>query len=429
MTKKRLLIIVSLIISFTIVYLTNFFFLNKDNPKSFSLNLFKKTIKKISFPKLTLISKKNILPTPTLVRKPIKPTTPFFITLTPPPTKPAPTNNIFPNQTTVQKVTPTKIPPSPTKIPPSPTRTIPSPTNSLSLKSTISQSKLGIFVLVGLSNGAKKIIAAGSKIIKFIDPQGNQEMLNIVKEYKKQYPQGITVLRFWNRTPGIHYTVNNNPETSSQDFFNRVHQPAFQELGENLRYFDYLQTPNEFETTPEWWGEEKIRWNGRFWLKLTQLNKNYGIKTCIGGIPVGNVEANELGYIIQELKQMKNLGAAFCYHGYTFNYSTNVNEEIQLSLRYRQFYNFFRQNAPELISMPLILSEGGVAENGNPKAGYLISNSAEKYKSWLSWYDNEIRKDPYVIGVTLFQIGNTTDWSYFDLEPISNWLSSYIRSQ
>lgn len=360
----------------------------------------------------------------------IQPTQAYFFepTLTLPSVIPTeiPKNIAIP--TLKQYLTPTKIPTkTPTRIPTRVPTTMPAITPSIS--QPISKSKLSIFMIGSYTAGAKQILEQNPPLVKIIEPTSDGAFFEALRAYKRRVPGGLAIVRFWEGTEGLKYPLESNPVTAAQDFFNRVVQPGINRLGGNINYFDYLQTPNEFETTPEWWGETKIRWNGAFWRKLTELNINAGIKTCIGGIPVGNVQATELNFMIGDLKAMKQLGAAFCYHGYTFNYSKDVNHEIQLSLRYRQFYNYFRDNAPELASMPLILSEGGVAENGDSTAGYQKYGHSTQYESWLEWFDSELRKDDYVKGVTLFQIGNNSDWNAFNLEPISNWLADYIRSQ
>lgn len=434
MKNKNFKIISSLLIAFLITKILSTSIFDQKTPKinPFFFSNLKNFLKKRGqlFSKKSS-EKKQIIPSPSLFFNKNKKSTFEFEKISRPP---IPSLKITINKKITITNTPTSILipslshptitvfASPTKIP-----TFTS-TPQKQISSKISGSKLGVFILVSYTKGAETILNSGPRIIKFIDPQNQPEFMEAVKKYKQNFPQGIIVLRFWNGTSGLKYTLDNDPIQAADDFFSRVNQPAFSILGDNISYFDYLQTPNEFETTPEWWGREKTIWNGKFWRKLTELNKNAGIKTCIGGIPVGNVEAQDLGYIIDDLRVIKNLGGAFCYHGYTFEYSTDVGREIQLSLRYRQFYNFFQNNAPDLMSMPLILSEGGVAEGGNPYGGYLASQNIEKYKNWLRWFDSEIKKDSYVIGVTLFQIGNTTDWANFNLEPIADWLAEYLRS-
>ncbi|MFH0773865.1 MAG: hypothetical protein V1922_06165 [bacterium] len=410
MTEKRIRIFASIIASFLLV--TQF-------------NNARLALSKLNLKNLLVIQqrKPSITPEPTTAIQPsISHATPmnfFGATLIPTLVITAPTQ--MPTQSVI--VTPTWVPiisPIPT------TRRAPTP-KPVAPAIKLSSSKLGVFIINDYSEGARQIVESCPRVIKFIDPQGNDTFIEAAKKYK-QACNGVTVARFYPGTEGIKYTTSDNPERSAEDFFSKAIRPNLDGLGANKTLFDYLQMPNEFENTPEWWGEEKMKWNGRFWVKLTGLNKNAGIKTCVGSMPVGNTTGQDMSFIVEELRAMKNMGAALCYHGYTFHYSTDANVELELSLRYRQYYSFFKNQAPDLASMPLILSEGGVAENGDPKGGYQAAGHAEKYKSWLAWFDAELRKDPYVVGVTLFQIGNDSDWSSFNLEPIAPWMAGYVRS-
>lgn len=339
----------------------------------------------------------------------------------------------IPTNTPTKTPTPTKIKPSLTSKPspsikistptPKPTRPKNKPTNNLS------ESKLSIFMIGHLTEGAKEIIESNPPIIKVIDPQSDKAFFDALAAYKKRVVHGIVVVRFYQGTSGLYYDNQSNPVTSAEDFFNRVIAPGINSLGQYKNLFDYIQTPNEFENTPMWKGEKNLTWNGKFWRHLVELTSKMGMKICVGGIPVENIEPAELRFIINDLREMMRKGAAFCYHGYSFSYTQDIGQEIHLSLRYRQFYEFFRSQAPDLLSMPLILSEGGIAYDGNPYGGYLKYGGEEKYKDWLLWFDKELQKDPYVIGVTLFQIGNETDWAAFNLEPIADWLANHIRSE
>lgn len=359
----------------------------------------------------------EITPTPAL--------SPFFTPTTPlPSTKKSlsmtklPTSSLYP--TAVLTITPTKMP---LKVP------IPTPTLKPTPAAGVSKSKLSVFMIRSYTDGAKKILEANPPLIKVIEPSSDSSFFDAIRAYKQRVPSGIAVVRFYEGTLGLYYNSSTDPSAAAEDFYNRVIGPGISKLGRNKNLFDYIQTPNEFENTPMWKGEADMKWNGRFWRRLVELASDAGMKMCIGGIPVGNIEAPELGFIIDDLRAMKQKGAAFCYHGYTFNYSKDISHEIYYSLRYRQYYDYFNSNAPDLASMPLILSEGGVVGEGDPYAGYQKYGGAEKYKDWLKWFDSELRKDSYVKGVTLFQIGNNSDWGAFNLEPISSWMANYLRSQ
>jgi len=58
----------------------------------------------------------------------------------------------------------------------------------------LSQSKLGIHLIGHYTEGAKKIIAAGPRVIKVLDPQANNQMVETMRDYKRRYPKGIVVM-------------------------------------------------------------------------------------------------------------------------------------------------------------------------------------------------------------------------------------------
>ncbi len=310
--------------------------------------------------------------------------------------------------------------PIPTKKPAPPTPTkIPYP------------SKLGINLLSTYSTGAKTIIAAKPKIIKVMDPQNIGGLMTAVKDYKKIYPSGIVIIRVYNADKK--YTLGNDPTAAAEDFFATVISPAIQKLGGNMSYFNYLEAPNEFDNTLGWDSLENVSWLNGFWLRLIELNKSAGIKTCATSIPVGNPPGsyeeikNKMETFSGALTKMKETGSAFCYHAYTLNYSTNTGTENYSSLRYRMLHQIMGEVNGGFSSIPFVLSEAGVDKEGNPKtSGWQAQGSASKYESWLAWFDKEMNNDAYVIGATLFQIGDG-HWSSFDLEPIANWLANYIK--
>jgi hypothetical protein len=80
--------------------------------------------------------------------------------------------------------------------------------------------------------------------------------------------------------------------------------------------------------------------------------------------------------------------------------------------------------------MPLILTEGGVDESGTPAtSGWQARGTAADYERWLNWFDSQLQQDLYVMGCTLFEIGNPESWGWpsFDLEPIAGWMRNYLR--
>ena len=196
---------------------------------------------------------------------------------------------------------------------------------------------------------------------------------------------------------------------------------------------DYLEGPNEGDSTPTWQSLQSAQWFTGFWTNLSPLIAAAGFKPCIGSIAVGNppgtpsqIQSN-ISTFVPALRQAKSLGGAWSYHAYTINYTTDTGVEYYYSLRYRQFYSQFASQYPDLADMPLILTEGGVDQSGTPStSGWQARGTAADYERWLNWFDHQLAQDPYVLGCTLFELGNPAGWSSFDLEPVAGWLGNYL---
>ncbi len=300
-----------------------------------------------------------------------------------------------------------------------------------------SVSKLSIHLIGSYTEGAKRIIAAKPRVIKVLDPQSSAAMREAMRDYKRRHPKGLVVMRVWERTPDVHYRLQDDPVQSADDFWSRVLQPAVQALSaDDRRLVDYLEGPNEGENTPTWGSVEEARWFGRFWERLAERIAQAGFRPCVGSIAVGNPPGNiseiraKLDAFVPALRAAKRWNGAWSYHAYTIEYTTDPAVEYWYSLRYRIFYEFLRERYPDLANLPMILTEGGVDRAGNPNNdGWRARGDVAKFQKWLLWYDSELKKDPYIVGVTLFQIGNPGGWWSFDLEPIAQWLADVIANR
>jgi len=292
--------------------------------------------------------------------------------------------------------------------------------------------KTGIFILSNYSDGAKKIVNAKPKIIKIMDPQQNADLLQAAKDFKNANPDGINVLRIYQGTQNKKYSLNDNPVTMANEFFQSVIGPALNSLGDDKKYFDYIETPNELDNTPGWETNNNVVWLSKFWEKLIELDSQVGIRTCIASIPVGNppgsreeIKSKMQSFSSALSKAVINNGA-FCYHAYSLNYTTDVNQEIYSSLRYRTIHEVIGEIDPGFSTLDFILSEAGIDRAGNPQtSGWQLRGDGTQYTNWITWFDREMNKDAYVLGATLFQIGDS-NWSSFDLEPIAGWIAGSI---
>jgi len=308
---------------------------------------------------------------------------------------------------------------------------------ALLLFEPLSQSKLGIHLIGRYTDGARKIVAAGPRVIKVLDPQANSDMVEAMRDYKRRYPDGIVVVRVWERTPQVRYRTTDDPVECAEDFWRKVLEPAVNSLSPSDRKLvDFLEGPNEGENTPTWESVEAARWFGKFWERLAALIAGAGFRPCVGSIAVGNPPGSidevraKLDAFAPALRAAKRFKGAWSYHAYSLKYTTDPEVEVWYSLRYRLFYGFLRERHPDLADLPIILTEGGVDLAGNPKTdGWRARGSAEKFQDWLKWFDSELRKDGEVVGVTLFQIGDPQGWWSFDLEPIADWLASHLSKE
>jgi len=131
---------------------------------------------------------------------------------------------------------------------------------------------------------------------------------------------------------------------------------------------------------------------------------------------------------VPALQTTKKLNGAWSYHAYSLEYTTDSEVEAWYSLRYRLFYDFLREKHPDLAHLPLILTEGGIDRAGNAeKDGWQARGDESRFQRWLQWFDNQLQRDDYVVGVTLFQLGDSAGWRSFDLEPVATWLAKHLR--
>lgn len=301
----------------------------------------------------------------------------------------------------------------------------------------LSSSKLGVHLIGRYTEGARRIVAAGPRLIKVLDPQANAEMREAMRDYKRRHSEGIVVMRVWEGTPQVRYRVSDDPVASAEEFWRRVLEPALKALPpEDRRLVDFLEGPNEGENTPTWESEETARWFGRFSECLARRIAEAGLRPCVGSIAVGNPPGSleemeaKLEAFLPALRAAQRYGGAWSYHAYSLEYTTDEKVEIWYSLRYRLFYDFLRRRHPDLASLPLLLTEGGIDKGGNPKTdGWRARGDGEKFLAWLRWFDAELRKDEPVLGVALFQIGDPGGWWSFDLEPLAGDLTKILLTE
>ena len=254
-------------------------------------------------------------------------------------------------------------------------------------------------------------------------------------DYKLKAPGGKLVVRIYSPKQ---YMLSDDATLSAGDFWTNILQHSLNTISASDRaLIDYLEGPNEGQTPtlgyPFNAPLQASQWFNQFWTNLTPRIVAAGYKPCIGSIAVGNPGGSvsemqsHLAAFVPALRQSQAAGGAWSYHAYTISYTTDLAAEFYYSLRYRQFYSYFASAFPDLNSMPLILTEGGVDYSGDPNtSGWQARGAQTDFQRWLNWFDRQLQQDAYVMGCTLFENGDPGGWSSFELEPICAWLKNYL---
>jgi hypothetical protein len=302
---------------------------------------------------------------------------------------------------------------------------------------TVSGSKISAHLINGYTSGSSNLVAGHPRVLKVLglDSGFPSGMVQAMRDYKTKVPTGKIVVRIY--SPKM-YSLADDATASAGDFWTTILQSSLNTISAADRVLiDYLEGPNEGQTPTLGYPANAplvaSQWFNQFWTNLTPNIIAAGYKPCIGSIAVGNPGGSTaemqsyLAAFVPALRQAKAAGGAWSYHAYTIGYTTDPGTEIYYSLRYRQFYSYFASAFADLITMPLILTEGGVDATGDPNtSGWHARGSAADYERWLNWFDQQMQQDSYLLACTLFENGDPGGWSSFDLEPITPWLKSYL---
>lgn len=291
------------------------------------------------------------------------------------------------------------------------------------------ESRLGLHMIINYTSGASQVVNAHPRIHKILDTGG--AMMASARDFKNNNPNGVVVLRIY--TPES-YNLSQDPAWAATDFWTTVLAPPINRLSAQDRaLIDYVEGPNEGDSTPTWGSLADAQWFNTFWVNLAPLIAGAGFKPCAFSISVGNPPGDAayvrlmLDTIVPALRVCKSFNGGWSYHAYTIPYSKDVGQEIWYSLRYRQYYQYFQSNYPDLANLPLLLTEGGVdGQSGEGGPGWKVDTAA-RYIDWLTWFDARMKENPYVVGCTLFQSGDP-NWFSFDVEEICPWLAQHILS-
>ncbi len=307
----------------------------------------------------------------------------------------------------------------------------------LTLSQPVGRSKLGIHVS---SNSSPRIMdfvrqAHPAVVVAVGD-------LGWLAEAKAVSPKTLTIGRFLEEDQ----TIGGDPAARAREFV-RANTSRY------LAYpgVDYWLGWNE----PVIDNVEQMKWYATFEAERVAAMAELGLKVAIGNFSAGTPEADEFQAFLPALVTARKYGGVLSLHEYSaptlqagvgsaIPGLTAQPEQGALTLRYRNWYNNYlvRNNAV----LPLIITEAGIdggvlgpgvtsnrgwrdfLDHGGSGAG--SAQAIAEYVAQLSWYDDELRRDPHVLGFAVFNTGNTKgEWKSFDVTAILPQLADLIAGK
>jgi hypothetical protein len=158
----------------------------------------------------------------------------------------------------------------------------------------------------------------------------------------------------------------------------------------------------------------------------------YGLRSAIGGFPLGVPELNEFAHFLPAVATAKEHEGILTLHEgelHTGDLRSGYGSPLpgyppypdrgNLAFRYRWFYRELLE--PAGLVIPLVISELNFVGWGDL--------TYEDFILQCAWYDSEVRKDGYVIGFAIFTAGPIEHWTIYDINPILPDFAAYVQSQ
>ena len=385
-------------------------------------------------------------PTPYLVT--LTPSATVYATLTPTPpiVESTATAPPAPPATDVPAAPPVDSGPPPPPNPPAPEPTTASWPPPLAAPGA---SKLGLHVIFNNDPRIMEFVRrVKPRVVKAVDNHG------WLSEVKQASPQTVTLGRYTN-VPDRNILDGKDPSQypDPADFARRFVDHFIDEYRLNPGV-DYWEGWNEFPpNSPAQW-----TWYAQFEANRACLMNERGLKAAIGGFSAGTPEFPDMVYFLPAIEAAKRCGAIFTLHEYSSpTMQTGFNSGIpnaalvdnagSLTLRYRYWYDGYLK--PRNLVVPLVISEAGIDSNVGPgcplkdggegwmscqkdwDAMALGLDKAQVYLNQLEWYDNELRKDDYVLGFAVFSAGTSDSdgWRTFGINDLLIPLAVYLATQ
>jgi hypothetical protein len=203
---------------------------------------------------------------------------------------------------------------------------------------------------------------------------------------------------------------------------------------------DYWEGHNE----PVFENEAKMALYGQFEAERVRQMTAHGFQAAVGNFAAGNPPFEQWDKFFPALRAVRDYGGALALHEYsapTLDYGYDpASDDGSLTLRYRRIY---RQVIPAELHVPILITEAGIdglVSADRIGAGWqdfiwywnkipLDPDAFWAYMDQLQWYDEQLQKDDWVIGATLFVAGGQAHFESYELVgEMGELLTQYLMA-
>lgn len=248
-----------------------------------------------------------------------------------------------------------------------------------------------------------------------------------LKSVKALDPAVQTVGRFINGAdPRVNVegpSLNGDLRKSARDVMNSL----LPKWSPHRAYVDYWEIVNEYD--PE--GTDGHKRLSEFMMHCMDIANAEGYKLALFSYSLGVPEWEEIEAVVETgvFNEAKQNGHALSLHEYAYPMDKWYGEPLPgqpaypdrgpLACRWRWWYEDFLIPRNEVV--PLFLTEVNLARE-------MPLVTAQEWIDAMAWYDEEMRKDYYVIGAHLFTLGGAGAWPHFDFARFLPYMIEYMVS-
>lgn len=206
-----------------------------------------------------------------------------------------------------------------------------------------------------------------------------------------------------------------NPIAAARDHCDKV-LPWAERMGDT---YSFWQGVNE----PTIGSPEAMQRCAAFDTERARIMHGHGHRVVVGTFSVGNPHLPYWQDFLPALEAAREYEGALALHEY--GWPTLDHEADWYLLRHRKVYDGEPDHGwagfPEhLKTLPLLITESGLDGliEQHPPRGWQVLYTADQYLAQLDWYDQELWRDPYVIGSAIYCCAPPDpQWATYDIWP------------